>query len=119
VQFLADESCDFAVVRALRTAGFDVVAVAEIAPRLTDRAVVERAIQGRRVVLTEDKDFGQLVYSSQRPGPGIILIRFPATVRKTLPAALLDLVGKGDQKIIGHFVVLQPGRVRVRRLPGD
>ncbi|MGH7311070.1 MAG: DUF5615 family PIN-like protein, partial [Candidatus Rokuibacteriota bacterium] len=43
MQFLADESCDFGVVRALRTAGFDVVAVAEIAPRLTDRAVVERA----------------------------------------------------------------------------
>jgi predicted nuclease of predicted toxin-antitoxin system len=119
VQFLADESCDFAVVRALRAAGFDVVAVAEIAPRLTDQAVVEHALQGRRVVLTEDKDFGQLVYSSQRRGPGIILIRFPATARKTLPDTLLDLVRKGEQHIAGHFVVIQPGRVRIRRLPGD
>ena len=72
-----------------------------------------------RVVLTEDKDFGQLVYSSQRPGPGVILVRFPATARKTLPGALLDLVRKGDQHIAGRFAVVQPGRVRVRRLPGD
>jgi predicted nuclease of predicted toxin-antitoxin system len=119
VQFLADESCDFAVVRALRAAGFDVVAVADIGPRLTDRAVAELAIREHRVVLTEDKDFGQLVYSSQRPGPGVILIRFPARARKTLPDAVLDLVRKGEQHIAGGFAVVQPGRIRVRRLPGD
>jgi predicted nuclease of predicted toxin-antitoxin system len=119
VQFLADESCDFAVVRALRAAGFDVAAVADIAPRLTDRAVVELAIREHRVVLTEDKDFGQLVYASERPGPGVILIRFPASARKTLPDALLGLVRKGDQQITGRFAVVQPGRIRVRRLSGD
>jgi hypothetical protein len=116
VQFLADESCDFAVVRALRSSGFDVVAVSEIAPRLTDRAVVELAIRERRIILTEDKDFGQLAYSSQKPGPGIILIRFPTGVRAGLPEALLALIGKGEQHIAGRFVVIQPGRVRVGRL---
>jgi len=64
--FLADESCDFAVVRSLRSAGYDVVAIAEIAPRTQDPEVIDLAVQQRRVLLTEDKDFGQLVYAELR-----------------------------------------------------
>ncbi|MBI4607681.1 MAG: DUF5615 family PIN-like protein [Candidatus Rokubacteria bacterium] len=45
MRFLADESCDFAVVRALRAAGHDVVAIAEISPRATDEGVLEHAIR--------------------------------------------------------------------------
>lgn len=53
MRFLADESCDFAVVRALREAGHDVVAVAELEPGTEDGAVIERAVGDRRVLLTE------------------------------------------------------------------
>ena len=61
--FLADESCDFAVVRALRGAGHDVVAVAEVSPRAEGEVVIDLAVRGGRILLTEDKDFGQLVYA--------------------------------------------------------
>lgn len=60
MRFLADESCDFAVVRALRAAGHEVVAIAEISPRATDEAVVEIAVREERILLTEDKDCGSL-----------------------------------------------------------
>jgi len=76
VRFLADESCDFAVVRALRGAGHDVVAMAETAPRAEDEAVAGLAARDGRVLLTEDKDFGRLVYAEARPSAGVILIRF-------------------------------------------
>jgi len=46
MRFLADESCDFAVVRALRQAGHDVEAIAEIRPRADDRTVIEAALAG-------------------------------------------------------------------------
>jgi hypothetical protein len=46
MRFLADESCDFSVVRALRSAGHDVVAIAEVSPREEDDAVMERAVRG-------------------------------------------------------------------------
>jgi len=52
--FLADESCDFVVVRALRDAGHEVVAVAEVTPRADDNAVLEMARQQQRILLTED-----------------------------------------------------------------
>jgi len=97
VRFLADESCDFAIVRALRTAGFDVAAVVDISPRASDQSVIDVAVQQDRVLLTEDKDFGQLVYASGQPSAGVILLRFPAGVRSQMAAAVLDLLSRhGD-----------------------
>jgi len=65
VRFLADESCDFAVVRALREAAFDVVAVVEHSPGATDDQVIALSVNEQRVLLTEDKDFGQLVFAAK------------------------------------------------------
>ena len=60
MRFLADESCDFRVVRALRAAGHDVVAVMEVMPGASDEAVIALAVGERRIFVTEDRDFGQL-----------------------------------------------------------
>ena len=88
MRFLADESCDFSVVRALRSADHDVVAIAEVFPREEDDAVMERAVRGGRILITEDKDFGQLVYAKMRKTGGVMFIRFPArvTARRWLQA---------------------------------
>jgi len=86
VRFLADESCDFSVVRALRAAGFDVLAISELSPRALDETVIDLAVRDDRVLLTEDKDFGQLVYASARPSAGVILLRFQATRGSSCPA---------------------------------
>ena len=67
MKFLADESCDFAVVRALRTAGHDVTAITEINPGAADEIVLGLARSEARALLTEDKDFGLLTYVGKRP----------------------------------------------------
>lgn len=67
MRLLADESCDFSVVRALRGAGHDVIAVAELFPSLDDSLILDLALREQRVLLTEDKDFGQLVYANAQP----------------------------------------------------
>ncbi|MFN3761759.1 MAG: DUF5615 family PIN-like protein, partial [Anaerolineae bacterium] len=77
LRFLADESCDFAVVRALRADGYDVVAVSDVTRRSTDREVIAKAYNENRILITEDKDFGWLVFASHADGAGVILIRFP------------------------------------------
>jgi predicted nuclease of predicted toxin-antitoxin system len=69
VRFLADESCDSAVVRALRSAGHDMTAVAEVNPGLEDRVVLALARSEARVLLTEDKDFGLLAYAADTKQP--------------------------------------------------
>ncbi len=59
MRFLADESCDFAVVRALRSAGHDVIAVVEISPRADDEIVIDRAVREDRILLTEDVEHNE------------------------------------------------------------
>lgn len=115
MRFLADESCDFSVVRALRAAGFEVLAIAEQAPATEDPEVMERAVRESRVLLTEDKDFGQLVYSEGRSSSGVILIRFPPDARPQLPAAILETIHRLGRELATSFVVLSPHKIRVRR----
>ena len=79
--FLADESCDFLVVKALRAAGHDVAVVAEIRPRADDGSVLALARSGNRILLTEDKDFGKLAYADDKKTAGVVLIRFPTNAR--------------------------------------
>lgn len=64
LRFLADENCDFAIVRALRLEGFEVLAVSEYTHRSDDRVLIDLAFSEQRILLTEDKDFGWLVYVS-------------------------------------------------------
>lgn len=113
MRFLADESCDFSVVRALREAGHDVLAIADISPSVDDQAVIERSVRESRILLTEDKDFGQLVYASAQMSVGVIFIRFPGNLRQTLCATILDLVKRKGEQLNGRFVVVQPGRTRI------
>jgi len=113
VEFLADESCDFAAVRALRADGYDVAAVAEIACGAPDDVVLELARSGNYILLTEDKDFGQLVYADQQATGGVILIRFPARARQSLGATVVAAVRVLGERLRGRFVVIQPGRARL------
>ena len=116
-RFLADESCDFAVVRALRAANYDVVAVAETARGATDEHVISLALGERRILLTEDKDFGQLVFASAKATGGVMLIRFPSSARDALPARILDVVHREGARLERSFAVVQPKRTRIVALP--
>ncbi len=117
MRFLADESCDFAVVRTLRRAGFDVLSVLENAPRAEDSEVIELAVREERILLTEDKDFGRLVYSHGQETLGVIFLRFPTFARKQISRDVLDLVKQQGEKLVGSFVTVQPGRIRISHAP--
>lgn len=63
IKFLADESCDFTVVRALRALGYDVVSVAESFASASDLKILEMSVEEKRLLLTEDKDFGDWIFA--------------------------------------------------------
>lgn len=63
ITFLADESCDFLIVRKLRSADYDVLSVAESFPSVTDKQILQHAVKEKRILLTEDKDFGEWVFA--------------------------------------------------------
>jgi predicted nuclease of predicted toxin-antitoxin system len=119
VQFLADESCDLRIVKALRSAGHDVLAVSEISPRIEDSVVIDLAVKQRRIVLTEDKDFGQLVFAHGQKTGGVIFLRFPISARDQITKDLINLVNRQGEKLGGCFVTIQAGRIRISHIARD
>ena len=114
MRFLADESCDFAAVRALRSDGHDVVAVSEFQQRSVDAEVIELALAENRVLITEDKDFGWLVFAARKDSPGVILIRFPASARRSLGPAVLKFVREYGSPLTGDPVQFASAICRTR-----
>ena len=69
MRWLIDECVDAALVALLRESGHDAVYMSDVAPRATDVEVMNRAHRESRLLLTEDKDFGDLVFRKARPVP--------------------------------------------------
>ena len=93
-------------------------AITEILPRADDKKVIKIALERKSVLITEDKDFGQLVYAFGYGSVGVLLLRYPASARKRLLKDILKFVQQQQDKLIECFAVLQPGRVRIGRVPG-
>lgn len=117
MQFVADESCAAPVISALRTAGHDVIAVAEVSKGIPDERVIQRAFNERRVLITEDADFGELVYARRQPSAGVMFVKFHRRARHTKPLAVVEAVAKLGERLRDGFAVVEPGRVRVGRRP--
>ncbi len=113
MRFLADECFDRALVRALRASGHDVLSASEITPRAEDSYVIRLALRERRILLTEDKDFGRLVYAHGEKTIGVIFLRFPASARRQIAGDVLRLLKQHGEKLEGSFVTVQPGRIRI------
>jgi predicted nuclease of predicted toxin-antitoxin system len=116
VKLLADECTDAGMVAALRADGHDVVFAVESCRGWDDEAILGKANPEGRILLTEDKDFGELVYRQGLIAGGIILLRFEGHERSLLTPRLRWLVGEMPDHIEGHFVVLEPGKARFRPL---
>jgi predicted nuclease of predicted toxin-antitoxin system len=116
MRFLADESCDVAVVRALREAGHDVTSVRDTMRGATDQWVLDAALRERRLLVTEDKDFGELVFAGGAAALGVLLLRYPIAARSRVARRVVDFVTVRAAELDGSFVVIEPSRSRVRRL---
>lgn len=119
MRFLTDENCDFAIVRALRDAGHDVTIVKDSAPGASDEAVIRMTLDEDRILVTEDSDFGRLVFASDMDSPGVLYLRFPASARQTMVDTVVDLVKREDTRLAQCFVVVQPGRTRITERRSD
>lgn len=120
MRFLADESCsDREVVSALRAAGHDVRLVAADMAGADDATVVAMALADDRILITKDRDFGQLVLAQGMPTTGVIYVRWPVVQRATLGARLVGLAAEMGATLAGSFVLVRPDRVRIRRRQGS
>ena len=117
MKFVADESCARPVIQALRNAGHDVIDIAEVTPGAADEQVLERAVNEKRVLITEDRDFGELVYARGRSTAGVILIRFHSSVRLAKATSVVEAIAQLGSRLENVFAVVEPGRVRISSRP--
>jgi predicted nuclease of predicted toxin-antitoxin system len=114
MRFLADENFPRGAVEALRSAGHDVDWIRASAPGAADAAVLATAIAESRILLTFDKDFGDLSRTA-RLGPdcGVVLLRIvlppPGEAGRVIAGLILS---RADWA--GHLSVIEAGRVRMR-----
>ena len=116
MNFLADECCDAGLVVSLRAAGHDVMYVTEQYAGSSDDEVLLRAYNERRVLLTEDKDFGELAYRLRKPSAGIVLIRIDVNDRHLKWPRLKSLIENYEERLPRHFVVVHSNKYRFRPL---
>jgi predicted nuclease of predicted toxin-antitoxin system len=116
MRYLANENFPGTAVVALAEAGHDIVWVRVAAPGTSDSDILAWAIREARVLLTFDKDFGELARNAALPSScGVVLFRVPMPPPSDVGRRLADLVMSRDDWA-GHFSVVEPGRIRMRGL---
>lgn len=115
MRLLANENVPGPLVGALVDAGCDVSWVRVLSPGIPDREVLARAVEEKRILLTFDKDFGDIARNSTLPSDcGVILVRTPMPPPHEVTRLASAILSRSDWA--GSFSVIEPGRVRSRPL---
>ena len=116
MNFVADEGVDCCIVDRLRQDGHQIWYVAEMAPAISDEAVLGIANREAALLLTADKDFGEMVFRQHRFSGGIILIRLAGLSPAHKADVVAAAVNRHLSELAQGFTVIAPGICRTRRL---
>ena len=116
MRWLADECVDAALVASLRSAAHDVLYIAEHAAGVTDTAALELAQAEQRLFLTEDKDFGELVFRFGLDVPDLVLLRIDTRRSSMTWSRLEAAIAQIGEGLFGRYVVVTENRIRARPL---
>ena len=113
--FFADESVDRQIVDRLRLDGHRVAYVAEMSPGTMDEVVLRESRISASVLITADKDFGELVFRQRHASTGVLLIRLWGLGPAMKATVVSRAIQERGQVLAGAFAVLSPGSIRIRR----
>ena len=113
-KFIVDVGVGKVVEEWLRQSGYDARAVRELDPRMRDTEILALAAREQRIVVTMDKDFGDLVYHSGQSHAGVLLLRMEEAGQREKLAAVQQILAKYSDELTGRFCVYQSQRLRVR-----
>jgi predicted nuclease of predicted toxin-antitoxin system len=117
MNFLANENFPVFSIKLLRKGGHNVASVIEETPGAKDRDVLKRAYEESRIVLTFDRDYGELIYRHKLAGPaGIVFFRFNPSGPEEPGEMLLKILEIGKVSMLERFTVVERGRIRQRSL---
>jgi predicted nuclease of predicted toxin-antitoxin system len=115
MKLIADEGVDKPIVDALRTSGFDVLYILEKNKGAEDEFILSLANKEQRILLTQDKDFGELVFRLKNAHFGVVLIRLNGYSSPDKADIVVKLFPKYKDQLIKAFTVIQPNAIRIRK----
>lgn len=116
MRILADENFPLVAVEALQQQGHNVIWIRNDTPGVSDRVILARAQAENRIIVTFDKDFGELAFRFGLPAlSGIILFRItPSSPERITEIVLAVLASRTD--LAGNFTVVENDRIRMKPL---
>ncbi|MFT3883185.1 MAG: DUF5615 family PIN-like protein [Gemmatales bacterium] len=117
MRLLADENLPASIVQWLRETGHDIASASEVSSGEVDEHWLDLANAEERLILTSDKDFGELVYREGLSSFGVILLRMDEMPVRDWIVRLREAWSIVEANPQGKFIVISPKRERVRKLP--
>ncbi len=114
MRFIVDESTGYSAARFLQEQGHNVAIVSDTMPEADDLAILQFAYAENRIVVTNDKDFGELIFRSQIPHHGVILLRLQNESGANRVQVLSNLLGQYAEFLPERFTVVTEKNVRFR-----
>ena len=115
MRFIVDENTGPAVAAWLRAQGHDVFSVYDQARGLHDYAILEKALQEDRILITNDKDFGAMVFRERRPHKGVVLLRLDDERTAIKIATVKRLLSNYSDRLANQYIVVTEAKVRFTR----
>lgn len=114
---VADECVEYEIVERLRQNGLSILSIMESHNGIKDVQVLDIAFKNTAFLLTEDKDFGELVFRMLLPHKGVLLVRFPNNYDPDLKAekVVRTILEKFEEMDL-RFSVLSENKLRVTRI---
>jgi predicted nuclease of predicted toxin-antitoxin system len=114
MNFLADENIETEIVDLLRNSGYEVEFVLEMSLGIGDKEIILQANRKSSILLTSDKDFGELVFRQRLIHNGVILIRLHGTPTEKKTEIVLNFLKDYSSKISNSFSVITKSNIRIR-----
>jgi predicted nuclease of predicted toxin-antitoxin system len=115
MKFLVDECTGTSVVACLRDEGHDAMAVVELMPEANDEEILARAVAEGRIVVTNDKDFGEMVFRSGLAHRGVVLLRLRDERAENKVRMMKVVLAQVGERLRNHYVVATEAGIRVRK----
>ena len=117
MKLVADECVDFGIIRQLRHNGVEVFSILEELASVKDKTVLEVANEKGWLLLTEDRDFGELVFRFMLPNHGVVYVRIQDLDRKIKIARVVSIILNHYDQLLGSFTVITNDKMKIRRIP--
>lgn len=116
MKFLVDECVGPSVAYWLKQKGFDAISIYDDLPGISDDTVLDKALSENRVLITSDKDFGEMIFKNKRQHNGIVLLRLSNEKPSNKIFVLENLLKDHVLELSGNFVVATEQAVRITKM---